>query len=641
MKRKIAVFISDIYGAMIRDMQEGINAAAIERGVKVIYFASFSDGFSSEFYDQYVKYDEGDIVSFKLPDLSDFDGAILITSSFAEDYKKRVDKILIDSDIPVINLGGQDDRFYSIINHEEVSFGAVVEHVCKEHGCKDIYHVAGRREASFTYSRIDAYKETLGKYGLEFSDDKIYFGTLWRDCGYPAVDYILNDCRKRGKTHPDAIVCANDYTAIGVIEACKKKGFNVPGDIIVTGFDGVEAASLGFPSITTSEQPFHKVGREAVYTLESIWDGVNPDKVIYTTGELRCNQSCGCQPIDMERMDDIRQTYSSRMGKMEYLAQSTTNMILSMSNASTLEECFHEVEKNAMQDTGFNDFLLCLAPDWDKQRVVDDSSVMQDEQMRVVAGFHGDKIAKKQTFNRKNLLPSDMLEDSTPYYIFSLHHLQYYMGYVIVNPVLQSFNQLMMKSWLVNLGAMLENWRVRRELNVTVDRLENLYNRDMLTGLYNRRGYDMHFNRMFKDSVINELSLAVMIIDMDDLKYVNDTFGHAEGDYSLCTIAEALTDSSQNGEICLRTGGDEFVVLALGYTDDMVDRFKAKLRGHISEKITNDKKPYPLQVSIGASIHQPFDDRNENVNDISEKYLKLADEEMYKEKITHKRHKRS
>ena len=83
-RRKIAVFISNIYGPMIREMQDGINEAALERGIKIIYFASFSDGFSSKVYNQYVHYDEGDIVSFQIADLDDFDGCIVVDSSFPE-----------------------------------------------------------------------------------------------------------------------------------------------------------------------------------------------------------------------------------------------------------------------------------------------------------------------------------------------------------------------------------------------------------------------------------------------------------------------------------------------------------------------------------------------------------------------------
>ena len=121
----------------------------------------------------------------------------------------------------------------------------------------------------------------------------------------------------------------------------------------------------------------------------------------------------------------------------------------------------------------------------------------------------------------------------------------------------------------------------------------------MLTDLYNRRGYEMFFGDYYKSCLEKQTNLAVMLIDMDDLKYVNDSLGHAEGDYSLCTIAEAMNVAATNGEICLRTGGDEFVVLAEDYSEEKANEYILKLREHISKRMERDKKRYALNVSIG------------------------------------------
>ena len=634
--KKVAVFVSSMYGSMVHDMQVGIQKAALEHGVKLIFFASFSDGFSREVYDQYIKYDEGDIVPFKIPDLRDFDGAILLSTSFPAGYKERIDGILTESGIPVINLGGYDERYYNILNDEESTFGSIIEHVIEEHGCKDIYHIAGKPVYQFTHVRVNCFKRILEEHGLPVSDDRVYYGTLWRDCGDPALDYILEQCKKDGKEYPDAIVCANDYMAVGVVDACRKRGIRVPEDIIVTGYDGIDVAYLGYPSITTSIQPFLEVGNESISVLEKLWNGEEVDRITMVRGKASINQSCGCVPMDKNNVEAIRQVYSSRMGKMEYLSQSMTNMILGMSSANDIEECFKVIEKNAKTDTGFKDFVLCLTPNWDKQTVVVDDSVIKNEKMTVVAGFRGDKPVPRQEFNVKDILPADMLEDPNPYYIFSIHHLQYYMGYIIVSPELEDYNQLIMKSWLVNLGAMLENWRIRKELNVTVDTLENLYNRDMLTGLYNRRGYETFFDAKYKECVEEKKSLAVMVIDMDDLKEVNDNYGHSEGDYSLCTISEAMTKAAVDDEICLRTGGDEFVVIAGDYSGDKAVQYIERLRKHISNRIKRDKKPYKLEVSVGVCIREPLLKEGESILELSENYMKLADVEMYKEKKAHK-----
>lgn len=635
-RKKIAVFTSNIYEAMTSDMQAGINKAAMEEGVKVIYFTSFSDTFSSKIYDQYHKYDEGDTVCFEIADIDDFDGAIKIDSSYGPVAKKKMIEILDNAKIPVINVGGYDDRYRNVLNNEEISFEEIVEHVIVEHGCKDIYHVAGVPSKYFTLSRVKAYRNSLEKHNIGFDEDKIYYGTLWLDCGEPALEHILSHCKSRGKKYPDAIVCANDYSAIGVINACRNHGINVPEDIIVTGYDGVESAFQGYPSVTTSTQPFYRAGYEAVKIFTRLWSGEDVPNNVSIKGELARNQSCGCKPMNTESLQDIREKYLSQMGRISYLSQSTTNLLLGVSSAKTMDDAFEQIGKNAGKDTGFKDMLLCLAPDWNKQRIIDSSFAKKDEEMTVVTGFIGDRNVPKQVFRKKNLLPDDLLNDPNPYYIFPLHHLQYYLGYLIVSPDVGIYDQLAMKSWLVNLGVILENLRIQHELNVTVEHLENLYNRDMLTGLYNRRGYEMFFEEYYEECVRDKKGLVVMLLDMDDLKTINDNLGHSEGDYGLCAISEAMTAAAQDDEICMRTGGDEFVVLAKDYTDEKVEEFKKRLREHMTKRVERDRKRFEVNVSIGYYLEIPDGSSGRSVTEISESFLKKADKVMYEDKKAHK-----
>ena len=102
--KKIAVFTSHVYEPMCGMTQKGINDAALDCGVKVIYFASFSDSYTGRNYDEYMNYDQGDNVSFDIPDLNDFDGVIKISTYFSPSVKKHLEQILLKTDKPVINI---------------------------------------------------------------------------------------------------------------------------------------------------------------------------------------------------------------------------------------------------------------------------------------------------------------------------------------------------------------------------------------------------------------------------------------------------------------------------------------------------------------------------------------------------------
>ena len=644
-RKKVAVFSANIYEPMTHAIQEGIIKAARELDVKLIFFASFSDSFSSEIYEQYATYDEGDVVVFELPDLDDFDGIVRVDLTYGPFTLKHLDERLANTKLPIVNVGGFDDRYPSIVNDEISSFSNIVDHLITVHGCKDIYHLAGLKERAFTQPRINAYRAALEAHGIEFDPDKVFYGTLWHDCGDAALDYILEDCKKHGKKYPDAIVCANDYSAVGLVDACHSRGIDIPADFLITGYDGLEEALQGYPSLTTGAQPFYKSGYEGVYALKSVWDTGKPLEHKLILGELLCNQSCGCKPMNTYNIDDIRGIYTRRLDRVSDLAQSTTNLILSVSSAKTMEDCFKEITKSASINSGFTDLLLCLAPHWENQRVIPPNFSKVDEDMTVVAGFIGDKPVKRETFRKKALLPPALLDDPNPYYIFAIHHLQYYMGYLIATPQNHAHESMFMKSWIVNLGSMLENWRIRQQLNMTVQSLENVYNRDMLTNLYNRHGYEEFFSEIFLECRKKAIPMCVMMIDMDDLKLVNDNYGHAEGDYCLCTIADGMRFAATNGEVCLRTGGDEFVVLAKNYSEAKATAYEKTLCDYIAKHIARDKKNYSFQVSVGACTRIPPrqfsgvgntpDSDEDTIRDFSEEYLRIADAAMYEQKKAH------
>ena len=200
-RKMVAVFSATIYEPMMRSIQAGINKAALENGVKVIYFSSFSDEFSSKTYDQYKRYDRGDVVSFELPDLDMFDGVIKVDLAYGIYTRERLAERLAEAKIPIINVCGRSEEYYNILNDEEKTFSDVVEHIITEHGCEDIYHVAGIKGKYFTEERIAAYRAMLEKHGIKYESEKVYYGNLWRSCGEDALDYILESCRRRGKEY--------------------------------------------------------------------------------------------------------------------------------------------------------------------------------------------------------------------------------------------------------------------------------------------------------------------------------------------------------------------------------------------------------------------------------------------------------
>lgn len=94
---------------------------------------------------------------------------------------------------------------------------------------------------------------------------------------------------------PRALVCANDQTAIGAMAALQRAGLNVPGDVAVTGFDGIQLGRHLRPSLTTVVQPMVALGDTAVTMLtDRIGGAAPPQRTVELPVRLEVRDSCGC-----------------------------------------------------------------------------------------------------------------------------------------------------------------------------------------------------------------------------------------------------------------------------------------------------------------------------------------------------------
>ena len=631
-RRMVAVFSANQYGDMVRETTEGMIEAARKNGMKLLFFVSFADNFSGAHYDRYQLYDAGDFVVYLLPHLKDYDALVSCDTYMPIIYLDRMDVLKRTVTCPVVTLGTEKEGTFSVVNDPRTTLTELIDHVVVDHGCRDIVHLAGQIVLPFVRERIQIFRDAMARHGLPCGDDRIYHGDLSPECGEAVAEEILARYAGGPKPLPDAIVCANDFMAIGLIDALEARGFQVPKDVIVTGYDDILQAGANEPSITTCLQPFTQVGGWGIEGLARLWRGEPVEKLISVPGTLKRRQSCGCEPLDVRRKDTTRDSYAAINRNMENFVLSSTNLILGASMGTSQEELFQEIEEGCMRETGFNDAVLCLIDGWEQNRIIEHHWSLKEEHFNVVCGVYRGKPIRRRALEKGQLLPEEMMADDEPYFIYPVHHLQYFMGYFIVSPKLRHIGQMHIKSWLVSVSTMLENWNIRNRLNETVAELDQLYQTDMLTGLYNRRGFNRFFEDYYEECRESRQPLAVFQIDMNQMKVINDTYGHAEGDYCLCAIANAMRACATGDEICIRTGGDEFVMLAKGYDETRAMDYIRALRESIREVCRKDGKPYTVDVSVGCDLRVPPVEGVASVQHEAEAFLHRADTAMYEEK---------
>jgi diguanylate cyclase (GGDEF)-like protein len=135
---------------------------------------------------------------------------------------------------------------------------------------------------------------------------------------------------------------------------------------------------------------------------------------------------------------------------------------------------------------------------------------------------------------------------------------------------------------------------------------KNLYDQamiDELTQLYNRRGFEHLGARQLNITKRNKSRCAFLFIDLDNLKVINDTFGHEVGDKAICEVAGLLRSTFRSTDIIARLGGDEFVVLAPEIDKERADSILLRLRSEFDKLNRMSSRVYRLSASIGVVDH--------------------------------------
>ena len=149
---------------------------------------------------------------------------------------------------------------------------------------------------------------------------------------------------------------------------------------------------------------------------------------------------------------------------------------------------------------------------------------------------------------------------------------------------------------------------------------------DSLTGLYNRRGFFTHAEHQMKIARRKKNRLTLVFADVDDLKSINDTWGHGEGDKALVETAAFLKTVFRESDVIARVGGDEFVVLALENSGRDAASGLVRLSENLEAYNASRNNVAPLSISTGAACYQP--DQPCSIDEL----LARADKLMYKQK---------
>jgi LacI family transcriptional regulator, galactose operon repressor len=223
------------------------------------------------------------------------DGLLIGEGIVPSEYLARLAKRL-----PVVVIAGSPaERAADVVTADNrAGSAALVRHLIEDHGCRRLFHVDGPVTAPDAKERRLALSELLAANPhcqLVGSSQGLFSVASGEEAGEKLLA-VQDEAR------PDAVVCANDQMAIGVLQAFAKAGVAVPEQVAVVGFDDIFPGSLYDPSLTTVHQPMRLLGERAcTRLLDRIARPALRPKVELLPTELVLRSSCGCPPGTVTR----------------------------------------------------------------------------------------------------------------------------------------------------------------------------------------------------------------------------------------------------------------------------------------------------------------------------------------------------
>lgn len=475
MKRKIAIFANAWSGAFIEEVYQGIREEAEKDNADIYLFLTFVSAWYKT-VDNVVQ-----LNLFKLPNLKDFDGAIILTNTFNTDDERNAAKDLVEraakADIPILSLEVKIDGASFLGTENYKGMYDLTKHLITEHEVRDVVYMTGVEGNPEDAERHRAVEEALKEYGLSIRD------VIPGDFGYYTAEESIRHWIEEGKELPDAFICANDLEAIGVSAALQNHGYEVPWDVIVTGFDKIKESKMTYPMLSTVTRDWNTVGKEAYKEIVAHIGKPDPSLVKIYQSRFIPSESCGCMPTAEEekfRNKQVRNVYVS--GTDDVLLDGFFQALrISLDQVTAKEEIYNIGGDILEGNTNFMgpDLAICTEPglfaDSDKE-YLKDVRTSYSEKMDVLFQKINKQRQKQIAFESTTLIPryKEDPDTSNVYMFVPLQFQNVVIGYAVCKNDLKMLFEKRLYRWIINMSALLMSLRRNIVHKIELDKYKEL-----------------------------------------------------------------------------------------------------------------------------------------------------------------------
>ncbi len=573
------------------------------------------------------KFAKGELSIFEKIDFDNIDVLVILAETIRnDDIINLLYKRASAAGRPVITVDHSVDGCFNILLDYATSFRRIVKHVIEDHKCKNVYFMAGMRENEFSDARIDIYKNVLAENDMEFKAENLAYGDFWEAPARDACERWL----KTTKELPDAIICANDVMAITVCNCLRERSIRVPEDVIVTGFDGIDMERYCSPRLTTASNNVNEIGQRTISYVMSLIDNPNqkPEDVSVPY-YIRLSESCGCN-INNDRSNSNRMVMDTydKLEKIQINVIEVFQMMAGLTDGISATTMIKNLEGYMKH---FNIFETNMVVCVNRQYCEDTDLPEPDEgdEYTLIASLFKKRYTTPMSSvgdeDEKKLFDS-LAEHNGQVLLVPLHSQEEVYGYIAFSNDNNVIDYIELYDFMMGITQVFGTVMKKA-------RLHDLYIRDSLTMLYNRRGFYSEIEQLMKKLSRKTKMVFLISIDLDGLKYINDNYGHGEGDYAIKTVGNAINSVIQDEGVSARFGGDEYMVAFIvdekHFEFDYYKGLADKINENVMDASRVSNKPYTIAISYG--IANAVVNRSNDIDLV----MKKADDAMYDCKVRH------
>jgi len=428
-----------------------------------------------------------------------------------------------------------------------------------------------------------------------------------------AVDDMIE-----GNKVPRAIICANDMMAIAAGAEFQRRGYKIPEDIIITGFDGLEEARYCTPMLTTSGCSYDDTAKTIIDAISKALAGEKPENIYTVDYDLSVENSCGCEPsVEQINTGEHIRILRDRMNRYQDEERVLYELAVNVMNCETPKTL-----AALLKEYAFGDMAVVVNGDFFDERKdprVSNREPLFSDKMILLRSRAVEDRDIPQPFDRTNIIPDieNIMDYKVPLIFSALAHIGIPLGYACFYFPVRLNEYFKIPLYVNSLNTALGSFRSVTYQKYMTKHIEEMYRHDMLTGLYNRTGF---YNALETLPRRNDQLALVVSVDVDGLKYINDNFGHEAGDYAIRAAANAIDSVSIENKVCGRFGGDELALFAIVDTD-LADQVKEEIKDKMAELNRRSGKSYVLSVSVGAAVAPVENFWFDDVMHIADKYM--------------------